>query len=83
MEKLNDRTFVDYIFKHGRDEFLQKSKEVFGISGESLQRWAMSRYSEVEDHTLENWYLAAKARISAEEDHKLDQVLNNMIINEE
>ena len=82
MEKLNDRTFVQYVDEH-KDEFLQQAKHVFGISGEGLQRWAMNRYDEVEDHTIQNWYHAAKARISAMADHKLDQVLNNMIIDEE
>ena len=51
---LNHINFIEYC-KHHKDNFLQMSSKVFGISGEQLQRWAARTYTNTNEHTINGW----------------------------
>jgi len=57
--KLNHANFIKYCKKH-RGEFLQKSNDYFGISGEKLQRWCLRTYSKAKTQTIDGWEKRAK-----------------------
>jgi len=57
---LNNENFIKYYESHSK-EFFQKANEVFGVSGEQLQRWCSKKYKNARTQTLRGWYYKAKA----------------------